>query len=99
MPQNNNQDVIPKKNRPHDKSHGFHANQEGLQDIQHEDVSTPPVTGEGYNTQHGNDGLDVDRKDEGTGSSERYPQSGSRKDSQQPPDATRPRGDATSSRH
>jgi hypothetical protein len=60
---------MKQKNRPYDKSHGFHTNQEGLHDIQHDEVSSPPVTREGYNTQHGNDGLDKDRTDrKGTGS-------------------------------
>jgi hypothetical protein len=87
MAQKNEPENIPKKNRPYDKTHGFHSNQEGLFDINHDDVSSPPVTGEGYNTQHGDDGLSVNRKDQGTGSSERYSQSGSRRDKGLPPDA------------
>ncbi len=43
MGQKEQPDSIPKKKRPYDKSHGFHANQEGLRDIQHDDVSSPPV--------------------------------------------------------
>jgi hypothetical protein len=78
MRQKNPQENIPKKNRPYDKTHGFHTNQEGLHDIQHDDVASPPVTGEGYNTQHGDDGLDVDRTEKGTGSSNKSQEDGKR---------------------
>jgi hypothetical protein len=79
------------KHRPYDKSHGFHSNQEGLHDIQHDDVFSPPVTKEGHNPQHGNDG---------TGSSKGYTQSDSRRDKGLPPDAEEDRGRARdTSRH
>lgn len=63
MAHNREPEKIPKKNRPHDKSHVFHANQEGLFDIEHDDVSSPPTTGGGFNPQHGDDELDKNRQD------------------------------------